>query len=72
MMMMMDADDTDADDHDIIYVINVTYIKAWAAGVGEAPHHTSSHPTLIINDDVSVSLNSSMNDGDGCKWWWWM
>jgi hypothetical protein len=28
MMMMMDADDTDADDHDIIYVINVTYIKA--------------------------------------------
>ena len=35
-MMMMDDDDNDADDHDIIYVIHVTYIKAWAAGVGAA------------------------------------
>ena len=36
LMMMMDDDDNDADDHDIIYVIHVTYIKAWAAGVGAA------------------------------------
>ena len=42
---------------------HVTYIKAWAAGVGAASLK------ILINDDVSVSLNSSiMNDGDGCKW----
>ena len=39
------------DDHDIIYVIHVTYIKAWAAGVG------ASSLKVLINDDVSVSLN---------------
>ena len=42
------------DDHDIIYVIHVTYIKAWAAGVGAASLK------VLINDDVSVSLNSSI------------
>ena len=30
----MDDDDNDADHRDIIYVIHVTYIKAWAAGLG--------------------------------------
>ena len=50
-MMMMDDDDNDADDHDIIYVIHVKYIKAWAAGVGAASLK------VLINDDVSISLN---------------
>ena len=32
LMMIMDDDDNDADDLDIIYVIHVTYIKAWGVG----------------------------------------
>ncbi len=32
---MMDDDD---DDHDIIYGINITCIKAWAAGLGAVCH----------------------------------
>ena len=35
-------------------MIHVTYIKAWAAGVGAASLK------VLINDDVSVSLNSSI------------
>ena len=80
--MIFIYNDNDADDHDIIYVIHVKYIKAWAAGVGAASLK------VLINDDVSVSLNSSImnmmkvmvmdvtdydddeSDGDGCKWWW--
>jgi hypothetical protein len=50
-MMMMDDDDNNADDHDIIYVIHVIYIKAWAAGIGAASLK------VLINDDVSISLN---------------
>ena len=65
----MDDDDYDADDHDIIYVIHVTYIKAWAAGVGAASLK------VLINDDVSVSLNSSIMNMmvmDVSEWiWWW-
>jgi len=53
-MMVMDDDDNDADEHDIIYVIHVMYIKAWAAGVGATSLKVS------INDDASVSLNSSI------------
>jgi hypothetical protein len=34
----MDDDDNDADDHDIIYVIHITYVKAWAAGLGAVCH----------------------------------
>ena len=51
-MMVMDDDDNDADEHDIIYVIHVMYIKAWAAGVASLK--------VSINDDASVSLNSSI------------
>jgi len=35
-------------------VVHVTYIKAWAAGIGAASLK------VLINDDVSVSLNSSI------------
>ena len=35
-------------------MIHVTYIKVWAAGVGAASLK------VLINDDVSVSLNSSI------------
>ena len=49
--MMMDDDDNDADDHDIIYVIHVTYIKAWAAGVGAASLKVS------INDESMMWFN---------------
>ena len=63
-MMMMDDDDNDADDRDMIHV---TYIKAWAAGVG-----ASSLKVLIY--DVSVSLNSSIMNMmmmDVSEWIWW-
>ena len=35
-------------------MIHVTYIKVWAAGVGAASLK------VLINDDVNVSLNSSI------------
>ena len=46
----MDDDDNDADDHDIIYVIHVTYIKAWAAGVGAASLK------VLINDMMMIII----------------
>ena len=35
-------------------MVHVTYIKAWAAGIGAVSLK------VLINDDVSVSLNSSI------------
>ena len=50
-------------------MIHVTYIKGWAAGVGAASLQ------VLINDDVSVSLNSSIMNMmvmDVSEWiWWW-
>jgi len=62
-------------------VIHVTYIKVWAAGVGAASLK------VLINDDVSVSLNDDDDDDDDRdqddqddehlydwqRWWsrWW-
>jgi hypothetical protein len=55
---MMDDDDNNADDHDIIYVIHVTYIKVWAEGVGAAILK------VLITDDESMMW---FND----VWFWY-
>ena len=50
-LMMCGLDINWYDDHDIIYVIHVTYIKAWAAGVGAASLK------VLINDESMMWFN---------------
>ena len=69
-MMMMDdddndTDDNDADDRDIIYVIHVTYIKAWAAGVGAA------NPKVFIYDESMMWFNDVWCWLRWWSWSWW-